>query len=101
MYGDASKSYTNFMISVMEEDLIKANQNRANVPWIIIVDHYPMYCSDNTDSQCGSNNVALKGFAELFAKYNVEIYMSAHQHSYERDSPFFNNKSASYETDGP
>lgn len=27
--------------------------------------------------------------------------MSAHQHSYERDSPFFNNKSASYETDGP
>jgi len=30
----------------LERDLTKANQNRKNVPWIILYGHRPMYCSD-------------------------------------------------------
>lgn len=29
----------------LEADLKAANANRANVPWILLTSHYPLYCS--------------------------------------------------------
>ena len=29
----------------LEADLMAANANRANVPWILLTSHYPLYCS--------------------------------------------------------
>jgi acid phosphatase type 7 len=71
---------------------------RDEVPWIIIITHYPMYCSDPTNPMCPYNNYKLQNFTKLFKEYNVDLFLSAHQHDYERDKPFYNNVSASYES---
>ncbi|CAK72338.1 unnamed protein product (macronuclear) [Paramecium tetraurelia] len=104
VYDECNQTEIDIMVSIMENDLIEATKNRDKIPWIIVNSHYPMYCSDATDPMCSSNFIALNPFAELFTKYGVAIYMSAHQHNYERDAPFIYNKSqinTGLITDGP
>lgn len=67
----------------LENDLIKANQNRAERPWIFVQGHHPMY-------EGGSINADFQAAMEdLFYKYGVDIYFSGHVHSYERDYPVY------------
>ena len=70
-------------LSWLEQDLIEANANRAQRPWIFVQGHHPMY-------QGRSIN---EGFAasmeQLFYDYGVDIYFSGHVHSYERDYPVY------------
>lgn len=33
----------------MRNDLKHANDNRNNIPWIIVYTHYPIYCSEDKD----------------------------------------------------
>ncbi|XP_001347202.1 Acid phosphatase (macronuclear) [Paramecium tetraurelia strain d4-2] len=104
VYDDSNQQQIDEMVQIMENDLNQANQNREKVPWIIVNSHFPMYCSDSSDNQCSQNFIALRPFADLFTKYRVAIYMSAHQHNYERDAPFINNQSqvnTGLITDGP
>ncbi|CAD8136962.1 unnamed protein product [Paramecium pentaurelia] len=104
VYNESNQQQIDEMVQIMENDLNQANQNRENVPWIIVNSHFPMYCSDSSDNQCSQNFIALQPFADLFTKYRVAIYMSAHQHNYERDAPFINNQSqvnTGLITDGP
>ncbi|CAD8051868.1 unnamed protein product [Paramecium sonneborni] len=104
VYNDSNQQEIDEMVQIMKNDLDQANQNRENVPWIIVNSHFPMYCSDSSDDQCSQNFIALRPFADLFSQYNVAIYMSAHQHNYERDAPFINNQSqvnTGLITDGP
>ncbi|CAD8046038.1 unnamed protein product [Paramecium primaurelia] len=104
VYNECNQTEIDFMVSIMENDLIEATKNRDQIPWIIVNSHYPMYCSDATDPMCSQNFIALQPFAELFSKYGVAIYMSAHQHNYERDAPFIYNQSQNNTgliTDGP
>jgi len=63
----------------LEADLAKADGNRANVPWLIVSGHRPLYSS--ADGQCDQCRAA---FEALFNKYNVDIYFSGHVHWYER-----------------
>jgi hypothetical protein len=67
----------------LEADLIAANADRANRPWVFVQGHHPMYqgASVNADFQTAME--------ELFYKYNVDIYFSGHVHSYERDYPTY------------
>ncbi|CAD8050035.1 unnamed protein product [Paramecium sonneborni] len=104
VYNESNQDEIDYMVEIMEKDLIEATNNRYKVPWIIVNSHYPMYCSDATDPMCSYNFIALEPFAKLFSNYGVAIYMSAHQHNYERDAPFINNKSQENTgliTDGP
>ena len=67
----------------LENDLIKANQERATRPWIFVTGHHPMYQGDsvNVEFQAAMEN--------LFYKYGVDVYFSGHIHSYERDYPVY------------
>eukprot|EP01039_Chlorochromonas_danica_P007657 gene7657-8462_t len=67
----------------LEQDLIKANQERDVRPWIFAIGHHPMYQGDsiNTDFQ--------KAMEDLFYNYGVDIYFAGHVHSYERDYPTY------------
>ncbi len=66
----------------LEQDLIRANANRANVPWIIAGSHRPFY-----GSTPGNSPAAQAAFEPLFIKYGVDLYMSGHVHAYERMYP--------------
>lgn len=44
-YSDDDDWVKGGQLNWLEEDLYKANQNRDNVPWIVVMGHKPFYCS--------------------------------------------------------
>jgi len=67
----------------LENDLIKANENREERPWILVMGHHPLYDGD-------SINTALQTAVEdLFYKYGVDVFFGGHEHFYERDYPVY------------
>jgi len=65
----------------IEADLQKAVANRANVPWIIMSGHRPVWYSAGQDA---SVNTFL---LPLLETYKVDMYFSGHEHNYERYYP--------------
>ncbi len=61
--------------------------NKTLVP----ASHYPMVCSA-PDSRCVKDMALMKDFIDLFFKYHVPLYLSAHVHTYERIYPYCQNK---------
>ena len=67
----------------LENDLIDANANHDEQPWIFVYGHRPIYQGNNTDVNL---QIAME---DLFYKYNVDIYFTGHVHSYERTWPTY------------
>ncbi|CAF1431275.1 unnamed protein product [Adineta ricciae] len=66
-------------------DLIKATQNRAQQPFIIVVTHRPLLCSDESElEQHLPNSTLFKTVYSLFVKYQVQLIITGHMHVYER-----------------
>lgn len=89
--------------SWLEQDLKEAtsSENRTVRPWIIILGHRPMYCSnDNTDdctnhetwSRVGVPFLHWFGMEKLLYDYGVDLAIWAHEHSYERLWPLYEYK---------
>ncbi|ETM02231.1 hypothetical protein L917_01250 [Phytophthora nicotianae] len=78
----------------VEADLKKAAANRANVPWIIVGMHRPIY--DLSTSKNGTpidQSARMQAaFEALFLKYKVDVVLTAHEHCYERHTPIRNNQ---------
>ena len=57
----------------------------ANVSarWVIAALHHPPYSAGSH----GSHRKSQAAFAELFAKYDVDLVLSGHDHDYQRSSP--------------
>lgn len=81
------------------EDLTKANNNRAKVPWILTFGHRPMYCSDFDGDDCTKYESIIRtglpkthayGLEKLFYEYAVDVEFWAHEHTYERMWPVYN-----------
>lgn len=68
----------------VEQDIIKAVNNRDNVPWIVLSLHRPMYCSDE-----GQNNYAERtiNLEPLLIQYDIDLVIQGHMHAYERIHP--------------
>ena len=72
----------------LDHDLAKA---RANCDWVIVYGHRPMYCSDvDSLGDCTSDAQVLRegykgqfGMDDIIARHHVDIYFTAHEHSYE------------------
>jgi hypothetical protein len=92
----------------LEADLIQANRNRKERPWIVVGGHRPIYSSSAGYSDLdgnptnnwiplgGSNSATLqKTFEELFQKYGVDAYFTGHVHSYERNYPAYKGQRVS------
>ncbi|CAD5118751.1 DgyrCDS7428 [Dimorphilus gyrociliatus] len=81
----------------LEQDLIKANKNRAERPWIVTMAHRPMYCSNNDNDDCSKYESIIRtglpylgyGLEDLFYQYGVDVMIWAHEHSYERLWPIY------------
>lgn len=73
-------------INWLEKDLVEANRNRLERPWIILLTHHPIYCSiissDCTtkasmirDGITDGNNKTWGGLEKILLKHRVDIYM--------------------------
>ncbi|GLD98245.1 hypothetical protein PINS_up006942 [Pythium insidiosum] len=79
----------------LEADLKKAAANRANVPWLIVGMHRPMYHRKDTDgafNPTGDSLAIQKAFEELFIKYGVDLVIAGHEHGFERHLPIARSK---------
>uniref|UniRef100_A0A915CX44 Purple acid phosphatase n=1 Tax=Ditylenchus dipsaci TaxID=166011 RepID=A0A915CX44_9BILA len=79
----------------LEQDLKKANANRAKVPWIISYQHRPFYCSNQNSFECRAFEnrlirtgfISMPGFEQLLVDAGVDLGFWGHEHSYERFYP--------------
>jgi len=77
----------------IENDL---KQYRAKNPngWLVAYSHRPFYCSvqwgwcENSELR----KLMTESLEQLFYKYNVDVYLAGHTHSYERTLPVFNGQ---------
>ena len=86
-YASASSDEQKQILAWVESDLSVANSRRDSRSWLIILNNRPMYCSNLTmdaDNNCIKNHGKFKAFEDLFLKYNVDLYLSANEHIYER-----------------
>lgn len=87
----------------LKMDLEEANkpENRAKRPWIITMGHRPMYCSNRDNDDCTKHHSWVRdgipiinkfGLEKLFYEYGVDVEVWAHEHSYERMWPLYDDK---------
>lgn len=75
----------------IEQDLAKADSNRANVPWVILTGHRPMYSSDTNEADSHEPGAVFQTLMEpLMHMYHVDLYVCGHMHNYERIHPVTN-----------
>lgn len=75
----------------LEADLAAAAANRATVPWIVAMQHRPVYSS--TQSEAGDHTPGGKFptlLEALFQSAQVDLIINGHEHQYERSHAVFN-----------
>lgn len=83
----------------LEKDL--SSVDRTKTPWIVLYGHRPLYCSNvddlpdcTTDAQTIRDGTVIEGvnygLDALFYRYGVDLFLTAHEHSYERSLPVYN-----------
>lgn len=89
-----------FQYEWLENDLLIANlpENRAKQPWLVVMGHRPMYCSNTDHDDCTHHETLTRvglpflhffGLEKLFYDYAVDLEIWAHEHSYERLWPVY------------
>ena len=78
----------------LRQDLMRANANRSEAPWIVVGGHRPLYCSCDGDCDGASETLRdgvwdgqgrqVNGLERLFYAYGVDVYVAGHEHNYER-----------------
>ena len=78
----------------MEADLKRANANRANVPWVVVMAHRPLYCTtEMCHKRCSRQAPKIRRHVEnLLHEQKVDVVLTSHNHQYERTFPVFRNK---------
>jgi hypothetical protein len=85
----------------LKDDLKKVDRNKT--PFIIVVAHRPMYCSNSGSDDCTTPDSVIRtgispdgispkrySLEPLFREYGVDIFFAGHEHSYERTYPVYN-----------
>lgn len=87
----------------LRADLAAANQNRANVPWLIAFGHRPLYCTAVKDAhfdECAlKNNIQRQRLEDIFCEGGVDLVIGAHQHAYARTFPVYQGKVVGHKSD--
>jgi len=119
-YMDSEKEWRGPQLEWLKNDLAAAVSNREAVPWIVVMSHYPMYCTSNSlangkhqDGQgdtledswtqdCWSYGGAIQQVRDdlepLYAKFGVDLYLAGHEHNYESMWPVLNSTVAEKKT---
>ncbi|XP_050395810.1 acid phosphatase type 7 [Patella vulgata] len=78
----------------MEKDLLKANSNRVNSPWIVVFGHRPLYCTSLICMErCEKEAPVFRSYLEdLLYQQHVDVVFAGHNHQYERSYPVYKLK---------
>ncbi|KAI9310821.1 Metallo-dependent phosphatase-like protein [Dichotomocladium elegans] len=102
-FDDGSAEQIQTALNWLDQDLTRANENRFERPWIIVMAHRPMYCSPSLATEdCDEKAEIMRlgpvldgkrtgGLEALFLKHRVDIYLCGHRHNYERTFPVAHN----------
>eukprot|EP01133_Synstelium_polycarpum_P020365 gene20365-24435_t len=78
----------------IEKDLKAFRASNPN-GWVVAFAHRPMYCSSSfgwcSPSESKRNDL-ISDLESVFFKYNVDLFIAGHSHSYERTMPTYNNQ---------
>lgn len=89
-YGPGSSQY-----SWLAADLAAAAApaQRQRVPWIVVMNHRPIYCSTSDYYDCVSNGPGpiAAALEPLLQAHGVDLALFGHLHNYERTWPVANN----------
>jgi len=97
--NDTSVGDLRLQLKWFENELREAWKDRKHHPWVVVIGHHPLWCSDilmdNTCSGKKDQTTILRngtttlpvGIEEMMYFFGVDIYMSAHVHAYERMYP--------------
>jgi hypothetical protein len=100
---DQKLNQLNWLVS----DLAKANEEREERPWVIVMSHHPLYCSvdfllEELNEDCWNDANVLRGELEdLFYTQGVDLYFQAHLHYYEATAPVYKNQTLPCEVEEP
>lgn len=73
----------------LKEDLEKAKKSK-NTKFTIFMTNRPFYCSIHINTDCATNFLYLKPIEDLISKFEVNLVLSGHVHSYLRSKSFKN-----------
>lgn len=73
----------------LQQDLARANANRAARPWVVVYGHRPIYCSNRV--WCPDNGKLRSHIEPLLLENQVDLVLWGHVHMYERTWPVANN----------
>eukprot|EP01006_Ploeotia_vitrea_P032202 TRINITY_DN64461_c0_g1_i1.p1 TRINITY_DN64461_c0_g1~~TRINITY_DN64461_c0_g1_i1.p1 ORF type:complete len:506 (+),score=250.15 TRINITY_DN64461_c0_g1_i1:239-1756(+) len=83
-------------VAWLQADLAAANANRANVPWIVMMGHRPLYCGTHDGPNCEQFSAYLRKTVEdIIYKAKVDLVIAGHVHNYERMWPTYNGAAVS------
>jgi len=92
-----TKAQYEWLVADLEE--ATRTEVRAERPWIVLFGHRPMYCTNNDYDDCTSVTSRLRtglkpgnkyAMEPLLWDYSVDLFIGAHEHSYERLYPMYN-----------
>eukprot|EP00455_Lapot_gusevi_P054811 TRINITY_DN8855_c0_g1_i1.p1 TRINITY_DN8855_c0_g1~~TRINITY_DN8855_c0_g1_i1.p1 ORF type:complete len:455 (-),score=98.37 TRINITY_DN8855_c0_g1_i1:158-1522(-) len=83
----------------LRQDLSQVN--RSVTPWLVVIGHRAMYCTENTDPECNAEAAAIRngvtdlksgqqlfgGLEPLLLEFGVDLYFAGHTHHYMRTWP--------------
>ncbi|ACO66136.1 predicted protein, partial [Micromonas commoda] len=93
-------TYRSRMYEWLVDDLRAANDNRGNVPWILVHGHRPMYCVDakvpdltpHADKPEFDGSPGDFPIEKALYENGVDLYLAGHVHDYERYFPAFDER---------
>jgi len=83
---DYTQAPASTILAWLDADLKAANQNRANVPFIVAMNHRGLFSTSNHSTD-GDVLAARGQLAPIFDKYAVDVVFNGHDHEYERSKP--------------
>ena len=78
--------YQEALTKWLRADLEAANENRANVPWIVTMHHHSEFSSSNHGTDADVTRVR-NFFVPIWDEFHVDLNVAGHDHNYERTKP--------------
>jgi len=83
----------------LEADL--QSVDRTVTPFVVAHFHRPMYCSNSGACTSKGGDRLRSQAEEIFQKYQVNLVLTGHVHSYERTFPVYHNEATSFDYEAP